>query len=83
MKNPRFMTKFIGMMDSVPIFMLMVETLASCCLVLRIMNSVLSSLSFNILRAIQDLISPMHSSSWVTHTNCDPAGMGLNGKYTF
>ena len=81
MKNPRFLTMSVGMMDSVPIFMLMVETLASCCLVLKIINSVLSSLHFNMLRAMQDLISPMLSSSLVTQANCNPVVPGLNAIY--
>ena len=55
MKSPRFLKKSGGVMAYVPIFILMVETLASCFLVPKIINSVLSLLHFNISHLRSDI----------------------------
>ena len=70
MKYPRLLTQSDGMTDTWPILMLMLVIFANCCLVPKIINSVLLSLGFNLLKPIHAHTSSIQFSSADMHLSC-------------
>ena len=66
------MDKVVWVIVSDLIVVVMCDILANCCLVLRIINSVLSSLCLSMLVTIQEKISLMQPSIFEICTDCIP-----------
>ena len=61
--GPKFLADDTGVIVAAPTRGVLIDTLVSCCDVPLIMNSVLSSLSFNLWFSIQSRMSSIHLST--------------------
>ena len=69
-KNPRSLTFDTGLTTAFPTLIDISLTVANCCLVPRMINSIFSSFSLSRFVFIHDLVSSMQASRWLIQCDC-------------